>query len=86
MPYVVTATTMLDMHDLGFLTPWQTTEPFSSTGWGLCARCDGEVTVDNDSGWEVFVEDGSKCQPICAACNRTYDPKAGDKLNLTSST
>ena len=33
-----------------------------------CAICGIPITPDNDSGWEVFVEEGRKTQPICGWC------------------
>jgi hypothetical protein len=34
-----------------------------------CAVCGIPITVDNDSGWEIFVGDGKTTQPICAWCD-----------------
>lgn len=34
-----------------------------------CALCGIPITVDNDSGWEIFVGDGKTTQPICGWCD-----------------
>lgn len=39
-----------------------------STNVMRCAHCDTQITDDNDSGWEVFVENGYT-QKICKACD-----------------
>lgn len=36
-----------------------------------CARCGIPITPAFDSGWEVFVGDGSVTQPVCAWCEAT---------------
>ena len=38
-----------------------------------CAHCGEPITVDNYSGWEVFVETGKTTQPICKFCNMVMD-------------
>lgn len=37
-----------------------------------CIECEKPITKENDSGWELFTEDGMT-RKICCACN--------DKLN-----
>lgn len=60
---------MSNNENLGFRTAWGTIESFENIGWGICAWCDCEITEDNDSGIDVFVLDGMKCQRICKSCN-----------------
>lgn len=55
--------------NLGVVTPWGLVEPFEQVGWGICAWCGSELTEANDSGIDVFVLDGTKCQRICVRCN-----------------
>jgi len=40
-----------------------------SNGIQRCAHCGIPITLDNDSGWEVFVGDGKHSQPICGWCD-----------------
>ena len=56
------------MDNLGTIQESGLTEPISSNGLPICARCDKEVTPENDSGWEVFISGGTT-QPTCVECN-----------------
>jgi hypothetical protein len=43
-----------------------------------CAVCGIPITPANDSGWEVFAEDGKKTQPICGWCEAERSMTDGD--------
>jgi hypothetical protein len=47
----------------------------------FCADCKMPITVENNSGWEVFVE-GGKTQSICLECNfkRSLTPIIKNKI------
>lgn len=46
-----------------------------------CAVCGVPITPANDSGWEVFVGDGSKTQPICGWCDAERSQIPPEKAN-----
>jgi hypothetical protein len=49
----------------------------------ICARCNAPIVQANFSGWEVFVDDGTKStQPICIFCVREEDD-AAEKAKLS---
>ena len=47
-----------------------------------CARCGDRITLDNWSGWEVFLPDGKTTQPICLFCDSV--PDTGEKSDSLS--
>jgi len=44
------------------------------SGLSRCCRCRVELTVDNDSGWEVFVNPTATA-PICKHCWANETPR-----------
>jgi hypothetical protein len=48
-----------------------------------CALCGIPINVDNDSGWEIFVEDGKTTQPICAWCDVEQSQSSGQKIDMS---
>lgn len=38
-----------------------------------CAHCGELLTAENDSGWEVFVGEGTVTQPVCKWCKVLAD-------------
>lgn len=66
----------MDDKDLGYVRrigPLSTKleEQIRSNRIQECARCHRPIAPDNDSGWEVFIDDGLT-QPICISCNARF--------------
>lgn len=63
------------MKSLGFVErfgPLSTSIPrlFRSNNVKQCLVCDVKITKFNDSGWELFTEDGATTQPVCRKCDK----------------
>ena len=56
-------------------------DEISSNNILTCAQCGEPITVDNYSGWEVFVENGETTQPICEFCNMVLDASRPEKAD-----
>lgn len=57
------------VEELGIETPFGTKEPIQSNLEEFCCDCSATITPKNDSGWEVFSEDGATTHKICKKCN-----------------
>ena len=67
------------MKTLGTPTSWGIIEPITSNSIPVCIRCGVKITKENDSGWNVFTEDGRTTQPVCKTCDEK-DDGSGKKI------
>jgi len=58
------------MEHLGVNTSYGIEEPIQTNDLPYCIECGVEITKNNDSGWEMFKEDGRTTQHICKKCDR----------------
>lgn len=54
---------------LGIPIPQQ----FKSNNKKKCLFCEIAITLQNDSGWEYFTQDGVTTQPVCLPCHNEMD-------------
>lgn len=48
-------------------------KPIRSNGKKVCLWCGVAIKPTNDSGWEMFTQDGVTTQPICNDCHNKED-------------
>lgn len=56
--------------ELAVKTSYGLVEPITSNDIPVCPDCGCRITVENNSGWEVFTSDGRTTQPICVSCDK----------------